>query len=138
MTRRGRVQWKPDAVREPALRPHPYYAAAALSAEEHDRLQPHLVPGAMWTTAVDMTVERVPVGTASHEVPYLLLADWDPIHGRQTVHAPRGSMAVYIGTIRVDEATRHGETVRVARHAFLVGGSRYIVADLQSMTPVTS
>lgn len=139
MKRRGRVQWKPDAVREPERRLHPYYSGKELTPEEHDALSPHLVPGAMWMVTEDMSEEthfRDP-SMPRHEVPYLLTSVWAPLYSNMKTTAPRGTTVVYMGTVRVEEHTRSAESIRVPRHCFLVGGSRFLVVDLTGLVPVS-
>ena len=51
--------------------------------------------------------------------------------------ASAGTMAVYMGTVRVEEELRGkaGKTIRSLRHSFLIAGKRYLARDLHIFQP---
>ena len=137
MLHRGRkkVQWKDgetNTVR--AKNPYPYTAAIPLPAELEESYNAALVEGSLWTTAVGLRPEDSHRYGAyePHEYPYLIR---DYGYRPEGGGFPAGTMAVYTGVHRVSEGT-HGNIVRIPRHSFLIGGTRYITVNLADFVPV--
>ena len=136
MLRRKKVTWK--AGEQPNKRgpyPHPHLPEVPVHAELEDHYNAHLVVGALWFTDMDMAEDtrfKDTLGSYQlHECPYLIpVSMWG-----QVAEHPKGTMAVYIGQVRVTEQTRGDKLMTFPRHAFLVGGKRYITHELQSFRP---
>ena len=128
---RLRVTWKKDVPRTSALFGRNLIPEIELLPENATRREA-LVPGSLWTLEQDATTLQFDSRTEPPPLPYLT-ASW-----RYNAHltAPRGTMAVYMGTTRVEELGRGGSPVRVLRHTFLIGGSKYMTINLNLFIPV--
>lgn len=131
MKRKGRVQWKPETMNiGPQLRPHPFIVDGTTPAN-FEALAQHLVVGSLWQTAAPMGPDTRYPGTyyQQHELQYLSVAPYFPTFRM-------GTPAVYVGTVRVEEEKHRGDMIRVARHVFFIGGSRYMATNLMDFIPV--
>lgn len=126
--RKGKVAWNPG-VTPTSARPHP------IMREKGDvppDVGERLLVGTLWSTKIDL-VEFKSAAIQSHEIPYLTSTakGW----GRASKSFPMGTMAVYIGPTRVEEAGRD-RMVNIMRHVFLFGTQRYMVLDLGDLSPI--
>ena len=132
---RGRVTWVSGEGQVKALRPHPYVADAKLPDHLVETYMVTMVPGALFFTARPLVVDKrySEGGYARHEFMYLY---YDPYGAWGVPVIPVGTMAIYAGQHRVEEASRTGgDIVRLSRHTFIVNGSRYLTANLTDYTP---
>lgn len=138
---RKKVTWKPGEVHR-ALRPHPLVVSwAEVPPNMTEIMEQHLVVGSLWQTAVDITsVSGYPSDTyKQHELPYVWAAGYQGAghYNTRLATAGSGTVAVYTGIVRVEEEDRAGRLMQIPRHSFLIGGARYITADLSIFKPCT-
>jgi hypothetical protein len=138
--RTRKVSWNPGEkpiVRNKPL--PPYVADFEMTPSESAAREPYLAPGSLWRTVTGLTIMDEAYGYMPWVVPYLY-------SGRGVYTFQRGAMAVYMGTVRVEETMHdktvrvlsYDKTVRVLRHCFLVGGGRYLTNNLTDYIPVTA
>ena len=136
---KGKVSWVRDTVeRSRNVSAHPYVAEVRLPDELVSKYMVALVPGGLFVTTVPLSAasERFIGNHKQHTHKYL----WnDPYPwGDLTARYPVGTVAIYVGQVRVEETSRNGRDVmRLARHSFIVGGVQYITACLQDFDPVS-
>ena len=132
-----RVVWKePEAARVPNLRPHPLYPSVELPSAVVDEYMVALVPGGLFVTKVVlMSDERYSRGYERHEFLYVYHDPYAWQYGTSSVVYPAGTLAIYAGQHRVEETGRAGDKMRVPRHTFVIGGVRYLTADLHDFKP---
>lgn len=134
---RKKVTWTiPEQLTARALLPHPYVTVREVPEHLRETYDAMLYVGSMWRVANRMFFEKPgETGYALHENSYV---------ARLTKRTPPssddispGSIAVYMGTKRVEEEKKKGMSVRIDRHAFLIGGTVYLAADLADFLPCT-
>jgi hypothetical protein len=127
---RKKITWTAgEESRIKTLRPHPYVPQLELPASSMERYRGHLVPGALWFVVNPLAYERPAANYKSHHHSYLTRVwEWAP-------DFKPGAMAVYAGPVRVEEDNRTGSLVRIERHSFIIGGTRYITAALGDFVP---
>jgi hypothetical protein len=132
--RKPKVTWKePEVYRTSHLRPYPYIPNTDLMPGTVETYMTSLVPGALFvTTNILRPDERYNVGYEKHPHAYLHA---DPYSWGTSVTYPVGTVAVYAGQVRVEEADRRGDKMRVPRHSFIVGGVQYITTNLNDFKP---
>ena len=115
--------------------PHPYIDGddADLNRDLIEKMQPHLVVGSLWTIEVPMSPDNRFTGPdyVQHEFKYIQPNGYFFAEDKY----PPGTVAVYLGTTRVEEG-RFGSLLRVPRHTFLIEGIRYMTASLRHFSPV--
>lgn len=137
MRKLKKVTWKtPPAgvVQEKAKRPRSYQQDAALPPQLQEKYEISLVPGSLWTVAVEHVAPISP--PPDEEIPphpYLHGSHWPAYPGMLAFS--KGTMAIYMGTTRVTELNRT-KLVSIPRHTFLVNGSTYITRNLNDWMPV--
>ena len=127
-----KVNWLPGAREEKkAIAPlHPLLAERKIEEYNNsESLKDGLIPGALWFTHYDLREEGryVRCGYSPHPFPYVALAANAYTQG--TI-IPRGSTAIYLGAVRLEEESSKKALVRVLRHSFLIGGRQYITNDI--------
>lgn len=135
VARRKSVTWKDPVSRMPVALPMPHLSEVQLPPELLESYSSRLTVGSLWTLRTDLKVESNYPSPRfkQHEFPYVDVASYyDPVRV-----APAGSMAVYTGTVRVEETSNHNRIVSCLRHSFLITGSRYLTRDLGLFTPAT-
>lgn len=132
-----KVVWNktvPDAALKKALHPRHYLADVVIPESKYTEYLPHLVPGKMWrVSAPFVVVQGLPDDIEQPPYPYCVSHDWVP-WGAKASHQ-RGSIAVYLGTTRVEEAT-NSRRVTVLRHTFMIEGAVYLTRNLSDWEPV--
>jgi hypothetical protein len=129
MKRRGRITWKVEGgIPARAARLHPYVPELELTPEQAEFLSLHLTLGSLWTSRAVMSVDKryTSADWIRHEYDYLTFGGWSG------TCFPVGTLAVYAGTVRVEEDNR-GTPIRLLRHTFIVGGCRYMVATVMEL-----
>jgi len=129
MAKHKQVTWKDGNKPSPALRPLPYWQDIPVTEEYSKVLTEKLVPGNMFFTVKPLNRTVHARGYADPPYPYLTEGH------KGTEMYPRGSMAVYAGTVRVEEQ-KGNSVVRVVRHSFIIAGSRYITNNLNHFMPI--
>ena len=124
----GQIKWKDQPITLESV-PHlvnPSEASKSLEAQWEE----HLYVGALWRLVHQMDVRKdIKTGT-----PYLKRDLYDVYPGHP-VHSPKGSLAIYAGTERMNEMAKVGP-VRILRHSFIINGGRYIITDFINIEPV--
>lgn len=136
---RRRVNWKnPDEIRD-VKRPQPLrHPRHTLSQGDIDKYMVHLIPGALFTLKIAMTEETIdPKYYTPHELNYLMPRDSAYFYSEPRSY-PAGTLAVYMGQVRVEEERTANDVVRVPRHVFLVDGMRFMTTDIYEFVPVQS
>lgn len=138
-TSRGRVVWKNNA--NPAKDSVEKLPAATqeVPLEKPELYEGRLVPGALFLLQKDLEVVKPMRGYKQPPVPYVQESWYNyqagAAYGISVL--PRGSIAIYTGTVRVEEASRAGLNIRALRHAFIIDGRKYITLNLNTFLPVS-
>jgi len=128
--KRKQVIWKVDRESSPVMRPRPYIPDVPLTEETSKSFEGQLESGNLFFTTKSLSSQDQSRGTIPPPYPYLFeVWGWG-----QTIEVPAGSMAVYSGTIRVEE-TKGQASIRSLRHSFIIGGKRYITNNLNHFSP---
>lgn len=128
---RKNVTWTDPAAKmgvRAANLPHPHFVEVPIAPANMERLRPHLYVGALWRTTHASRPMQSDSRHVQHELAYMTEDPWGP-------KWPAGTLVVYTGQVRVEEG-RLGDTVRVPRHTFLIGGVRYMTTNLMLFVPV--
>ena len=126
---RNKVVWKspaelpPEAV-VPKLTPFRYSFAGEALLPDWMAAPPEAGSAFFVTKAAN----RLPAspGMEAPPHPYLVVSWW-------AAEVSYGSLAVYVGPVRLAD---RGGTVQHLRHSFLIGGTVYIVPDLNILAPL--
>lgn len=92
----------------------------------------NLLPGALWRVVMPLMKDS---SYPSHSFaqppfPYLVHASsWSQC-------IPANTFVLYIGEVRVTEATQIGREVSVIRHCFMIDGMRYLTRDVNDFVPI--
>lgn len=140
LKRRGPINWKQDPAVTGDKPAHPR------RHEREDEVPPSLlpkyeaafVPGHMFLVQQDLRQQQLPPTVTPPPWPVLeqVRRHWDP-RAETAALVPAGALAMYAGAIRVEEEGRQG-TLRVIRHTFIVADGRYIVPNLNWVSPLSS
>lgn len=132
MPRRTKVTWKVDRKKHAPIKRRPYYPDASVPEDKKELFERMLVPGGLFLVK---NVLRVETGFDAVQFPYII-ESW---YATDAIVAKPGQLAMYAGTVRVEEeggkGTAHG-IVRVPRHSFIINGGRYLVLNLNWLDPV--
>ena len=124
----------PGEALKKALQPRHYLADVLITPEKYTEYLPYLVPGKLWRVSTPfVVVQSLPFDFEQPPYPYCVSHDWVP-WGAKASHQ-RGSIAVYLGTTRVEEAT-NSRRVTVLRHTFMIEGAVYLTRNLTDWEPV--
>lgn len=93
-------------------------------------LQALLVPGTLFVVQHAMQ-PNTDANLIPAEYPYLV----DNWVAPESAPVRRGDVAVYVGTARMEEE-RSGTLMRVPRHTFFINGTRYVITNLNLISPV--
>jgi len=130
-TPRKQITWKVDRKVDPPVRKRQYFPDTPIPEELREKYERALVTGAMF---VLKTTLRVMPDSGQEPSPFPYVAEsWyvnDPVAGAQ------GHVAIYAGTVRVEEIYVKGP-IRVPRHSFIINGGRYLLTNLNWIDPVT-
>lgn len=131
--RRPKVTWKDPVSRIPVAQPLPHIPEVQLAPELAEQYAAALTVGSLWTLSTDVKVMNgYPAPRyKQHEFPYVEVAGYYDY----VKLGVKGTLAVYMGTIRVEEVSNHNRTVSVPRHSFLINGARYLTRDLTLFVP---
>lgn len=93
------------------------------------------VLGALWFTHCAMTVDTrfTTSGYQSHEAPYIipdLAYGYNSLNSHIKPTILPGSIAIYSGTIRVNEMSDKGNIFCILRHSFVINGVRYLTSRI--------
>jgi hypothetical protein len=128
-SKKRNITWKVDRAKDPPpLKPRqmPYDSGM----NELDLRQ--LVVGALFLTQYPMAFDvEYAKQYAQPEYPYLDVTNYYTM----SCSIPPSSLAVYAGPVRVEETDRRGDVIRVLRHSFIVGGTRYLINNLDFVKP---
>ena len=137
MKPRKKVVWNPGVAEERkrvSVRPHPFIGEQPIFANNAERWQEALLPGALWSTVQAIAPnprDYYGKNVKQHELSYV--NQWYS----GTSAFPAGAVAIYAGTVRVSEEDRGKRTlVSIQRHTFIIGGVRYMTTNLNLFRPV--
>jgi hypothetical protein len=136
--RRKQVVWNKNSVsghvEQKGPRPRQYIPDAELSKETSNKFAPYLQKGSLWRVAAPWFSDMSePAGYEQPPYPYAQGTDWQPYSKRIYAH---GTLAVYLGTTRVEEAKHGGQMLSVLRHTFMIEGNIFLVRCLSNLEPV--
>ena len=128
MARPGRKQvtWKVDRKAHVELPIGSYIPDAEVPPEHMELLEGKLELGALFFILRPMAQEKNPY-VKPNQHPYIQ-ESW------YTDSYPVNSLAVYAGTVRVEES-KGGSVFRTLRHSFIIGGVRYLTRNLNLFKP---
>lgn len=142
--KRKQVNWLPGAKAEQKVLPAPpVYRTRDLTEDEVNELIPRLVLGSLWLTRRDLYAEQSNPAYdqyyAQHELKYVTPSPYGSRGASmQSNIIPAGTMAVYMGTVHVNEYASRGNICRILRHVFLVNGQRVMSGVItDEFTPVS-
>jgi hypothetical protein len=128
MAKRKQVTWKDGNKPSPALRPLPYWQDVPVTEKYSEILAEKLVVGNIFFTTEPLNRTVHTRGYADPPYPYLTVYPGLAMY-------PQGSIAVYAGTVRVEEQ-KGNSLLRAVRHSFIIAGSRYITNNLNHFMPI--
>lgn len=129
MARRTKITWKDPELRKKKLLPHLYVFADETCIEKYRYA---LVIGTPWIVTVSLSVEIDSDNRLPHIFPYLYLYN---AYVTTKPTFPVGTLAVYTGTVRVEEEGRGGITLCSIRHTFMIGDRRFLVHSFSYYAP---
>ena len=129
-TPRKQVTWKVDRKAEAPTRPRQYFPDTPLRDEDKERYEKCLVPGGMFVLKLALRI-MPQAGFEPPPHPYAI-ESW---YVTDTVAGNKGAVALYAGTVRVEEQSGKG-LIRVPRHSFIINGGRYLITNLALLEPV--
>ena len=103
-----------------------YLPDADVLPEHMELLEGKLEPGTLFFLVRPVAQEKNPYAKPGPH-PYILESWWPEAY-------PVNSVAVYAGTVRVEEA-KGSSTFRTLRHSFIIGGVRYLTRNLNLFKP---
>lgn len=125
------VNWKvAESYRQPPPEPRYYASDVPLSAENEKLFEGALEPGNLFLVCAALDAQD-PRGYIPPPYPYLI-ETWN-----NPPQICRGSLAVYAGTIRVEER-KDNMLFRGKRHAFIINGGMFITRDLNWFKPASA
>lgn len=141
--RRGakKIIWKADQpVKEAPLKPMPslgdYQRYPGQPATDFAYHVADDSIGALFRLRDACEVYTPPAGCIPPPHPYLVFS-WYPLNSVKTFS--KGTLAVYAGTVRTEEARpghKVGGVSRVTKHSFIIGESRYLINDVTLLEPI--
>ncbi len=136
--RRKQVVWNKNPgtghVEQKSPRPRQYIPDTILTEETTVKYTPYLQKGALWRVATPWFSDMPePAGYEPPPHPYAQGTDWQPY---ARFICPQGTLAIYLGTTRVEESKHGGQMVSVPRHTFMVSGNIFLVRRLVDLEPV--
>jgi len=136
------VHWNEPVATRIAAQRSPYLYRAFRDDNPTPEQRAHMYPGSMWrveeTHALFVENDYNSKYNSPSPVPYL--EAWnvrDRTHEKVAGGEPK-DFVIYVGPYRVEEQSgpRHGDTIRVVRHQFLVGGRPFLLRTLEGLEPV--
>jgi hypothetical protein len=138
-TGRGRVVWKNNAnPKQDSVERLPA-ATQEVPLEQPELYEGRLITGALFALQKDLEVVKPMRGYKPPPYPYVQESWYNYQSAAQLGISvlSRGSLAIYSGTVRVEETSRAGLNIRSLRHAFIIGGLKYITLNLNNFLPVS-
>jgi hypothetical protein len=129
---RKKVTWKVDRNQDKPLRPRAYEPDVPLSGDFEEKYQKNLVPGGMFLLKLTMKLCQTQTGYQEPPFPYAR-ESW---YTSDSIVGTNGQLAIYAGTVRVEEKTGNG-LIRVPRHSFIINGMRCLVTNLALLDPIS-
>lgn len=132
MVARKNITWKTPGGKAPARvqRHRPYVPDATVRWAAPGELESYLVPGALFRAEHNLGVDDGDVARwipAEHQYVCPAWIDASIIRA--------GAVCVYAGTTRVEEI-RNTTITRLQRHTIIAGSGRYIITNLNWISPV--
>ena len=143
MAKRKQIVWTPDVSNQQQdLKLNRFSPDIELTTDNVDMFANKLIHGGLFCTNCYLFIERSydDLYAALPPFPYLIAHSK---HGRAAMADTTiavGSIAIYSGTIRVDEAliksSRQKTLARANRHSFIIDSKRFLVRNLNAFTPL--
>lgn len=139
MTNRKRIVWNKNSdtgyLETKGLRRRPFIPDVELTETDAEKFALHLQKGSLWRVAGEWLSDvPEPLGYELPPHPYVQGTEWQPY---SKICYKKGTLAVYLGTTRVEEAKHGGQIVSVPRHTFMIDGNVYMVRRLLDLEPVS-
>jgi hypothetical protein len=130
-TPKKQITWKVDRQADPPTRHRQYFPDSPINEASRAVYEKCLIPGGMF---VLKTALRVPPRLNGFEEPPFPYAG-ESWYVSDTLAGMTGDVAIYTGTVRVEEHTGKG-LIRVPRHSFIIRGGRYLMTNLNLLDPI--
>jgi hypothetical protein len=132
---RQRVTWTQNQRPQQPAKQLPYFSESQIFSEEDQGIySDKLNVGSLWITTTDL--ERLDLGPGYEipEFPYLS-SPHSMFRTSNREFYPKGFPSIYAGSVRAEERARNGQTIRVLRHTFIMGGVRYMTRNILDFKP---
>jgi len=143
MAKRKQIVWTPDVSnQQQELKLNRFLPNIELTADNVDKFANKLVHGGLFCTNCYLFLERsyADLYAALPPFPYLIAHSEHGHAAMADTTIAVGSIAIYSGTIRVDEACIYKkpgrQTTRANRHSFIIDSKRFLVRNLNAFTPL--
>lgn len=130
-TPRKQITWKVDHKTDPPIRRRQYFPDSPIDEASRGKYEKCLIPGGMFVLKTALLVPPRNSGFEEPPFPYAIEA----LYVTDTPAGLAGDVAIYTGTVRVEEHAGKG-LIRVPRHSFIIRGGRYIMTNLNLLDPV--
>ena len=134
---RKQITWKLDGTDTTRTIAREYFPDIPIDPLHREKIEKCLVLGSAFFLKSAMARRMLPPNYKEPPFPYLV--ETIPTSYPNLV-ASTGSLAIYIGTVRVEELVKRNKDIRLARvlrHSFIINGGRYLVTNLNLLDPVT-
>lgn len=132
---RKQITWKLDGTDRTIARD--YFPDTPIDPLHREKIEKYLVLGSAFFLKSALARRMWPSFYKEPPFPYLV----ETIQTTWTnLVASTGSLAIYIGTVRVEELVKRNKDARLARvlrHSFIINDGRYLVTNLNLLDPVT-
>ena len=130
---KGPIVWKPEAQLQKPAQPRRHQRDEEIIPEVEALMNDALKPGALFQLIWDMVLVKFKKRVTPPPFPVLEMVTRG--YDNELI-AKQGGVAMYAGSIRVEEEGRQG-ILRVVRHTFIIGTGRYIINNVGWLKPVT-
>lgn len=134
---RKQITWKLDGIHTTHAIAREYFPDIPIDPLHRKKIEKCLVLGSAFFLKSALARRAWPLNYEEPPFPYLvesIQTAW------MNLVASTGSLAIYVGTVRVEELVKRNKDIRltrVLRHSFIINGGRYLVTNLNLLDPVT-
>lgn len=136
---RKQITWKHDGTDTTRTIAREYFPDIPIDPLHREKIEKCLVLGSAFFLKSALARRKWPLNYKEPPFPYLV--ETITIQTTSTnLIANIGSLAIYIGTVRVEELVtrnKYNRLARVPRHCFIINGGRYLLTNLNLLDPVT-
>lgn len=136
---RKQITWKLDVTHTTHTIAREYFPDIPIDPRHREKIEKCLVLGSAFFLKSALTSRTWPLNYKQPPFPYLVETITIQTASPNLV-ANIGSLAIYIGTVRVEELitrNKYNRLARVLRHCFIINGGRYLLTNLNLLDPVT-